>query len=536
MAAIAPTITPRHTIRWREHEFILVTLLCIIAVAGNCWRLFQHSAAWLTEEYGRPFNDANIPFDYTRNVLLPNISIPLLIYFCYVWMNLFILPRLLQTAAATTGSFKLHFSLSGRIEVSGAGGAALKRFFWGLSHTFLLILCLGAGWGIAYFYANRYDLPRDISNIMILGNGLRMATNLTLAYIVYAVIRETVLRRIEAAGTQEATRVTLINQVTAFLTAYFVLGGFLTYFDTLNEVSTVWYYGIIPPAILACLSNLYWLFPLKGEARIFRGPIFLRLLLSTLAWGIPFMIATVPDRHAIVPAILGLWIGQLLITTPISWLIFQQRKDKILQIRGLETALGQSKADLQFLRSQINPHFLFNVLNTLYGTALHENAGRTAGGIQQLGDMMRFMLHENNLDRIAMSKEIEYVKNYIALQQLRTEASPYISIDTEIDEDFPDCRIAPMLVIPFVENAFKHGISLREPSWIKLNLHCDGKRIHFELRNSIHVRQGSDPEKGRSGVGLKNVLHRLKLIYPEQHEFFMHQDEREFFVQLAIQL
>ncbi|HMI60915.1 MAG TPA: hypothetical protein VK518_08405, partial [Puia sp.] len=133
-------------------------------------------------------------------------------------------------------------------------------------------------------------------------------------------------------------------------------------------------------------------------------------------------------------------------------------------------------------------------------------------------------------------KEIEYVKSYIALQQLRTETSPSIIIETEIEEDFPDCRVAPMLVIPFVENAFKHGISLRETSWIKLNLHCDGKRLHFELRNSVHVRQGNDPEKGRSGVGLKNVLHRLKLIYPEQHEFFMHQDEKEFFVQLAIQL
>src|SRR5258708_17934969 len=106
-------------------------------------------------------------------------------------------------------------------------------------------------------------MPRDISNIMILGNGLRMATNLTLAYIVYAVIRETVLRTIEAAGTQEATRVTLINQVTAFLTAYFVLGAFLSYFATLNDLSTVCYHQIIPPAILACLRNLYWPLPLQ---------------------------------------------------------------------------------------------------------------------------------------------------------------------------------------------------------------------------------------------------------------------------------
>lgn len=529
-------IAPRHTTRWREHEFILVTLLCIIAIAGNCWRLFRHSAATLNEDYGRRFTEAGMAFDYTKNILLPNISLPLLIYCCYIWLTLFILPRLLQPATATQGSFKLQFSLSGRIEISGAGGQALKRFFWGLGHTFLLLLCLGTGWGIAYFYSHRYDLPRDISDIMIMGNGLRMATNLTVVYIAYAIIRETILKRIETAGTKWTSRISLLNQLTAFLTAYFALGGLLTWFDTMDELMTVWYYGIIPPTIFAALTNLYWLFPLKGEARIFAGPVFWRLLLSSLCWCIPFVVATVPDEHAVMPAIIGLWIGQLLITTPISWLIYQQQKDKILRIRGLEKELGQSQADLQFLRSQINPHFLFNVLNTLYGTALHENAGKTAGGIQQLGDMMRFMLHENNLDRIAMSKEIEYVKSYIALQQLRTEASPSITIDTQIDEDFPDCRIAPMLLIPFVENAFKHGISLREPSWIYLQLHCDGGRIHFELRNSVHVRQGADPEKGRSGVGMKNVLHRLKLIYPEKHEFFMHQDEKEFFVQLTIQL
>ncbi|HEY6901146.1 MAG TPA: histidine kinase, partial [Puia sp.] len=102
--------------------------------------------------------------------------------------------------------------------------------------------------------------------------------------------------------------------------------------------------------------------------------------------------------------------------------------------------------------------------------------------------------------------------------------------------DFPACNIAPMLLIPFVENSFKHGISLVESSWIDLRLHCDGQRVHFEVRNSVHSRQGNDPEKGKSGVGMKNVLHRLKLIYPDRHEFFLHQDEKEFFVQLSIQL
>jgi LytS/YehU family sensor histidine kinase len=104
-----------------------------------------------------------------------------------------------------------------------------------------------------------------------------------------------------------------------------------------------------------------------------------------------------------------------------------------------------------------------------------------------------------------------------------------------IDEDFPPFTIAPMLFIPFVENGFKHGISLREPSWIKLRLHSEGNRILFEMRNSIHARKGDDPEKERSGIGLKNVLHRLKLLYPNRHEFYMHQDEKEFFVQLSLQ-
>ena len=134
-----------------------------------------------------------------------------------------------------------------------------------------------------------------------------------------------------------------------------------------------------------------------------------------------------------------------------------------------------------------------------------------------------------------MNKEVEYLKNYIALQQLRTESSPSIHIEADIDDHLPECAIAPMLLIPFVENAFKHGISLREPSWIKLRLNGEGKRVLFEIRNSVHARQSDDPEKEKSGIGLKNVLKRLNLVYPGRHSFFVNQDEREFFVQLMIE-
>src|SRR4029077_9103093 len=101
--------------------------------------------------------------------------------------------------------------------------------------------------------------------------------------------------------------------------------------------------------------------------------------------------------HEEIPiAFLSSWALQLFIVTPITWWYYKTNEDKILQLRVVEKQLVKSKADLQFLRSQINPHFLFNVLNTLYGTALQENAVLTAEGIQKLGEMMRFMLHENN--------------------------------------------------------------------------------------------------------------------------------------------
>jgi LytS/YehU family sensor histidine kinase len=229
------------------------------------------------------------------------------------------------------------------------------------------------------------------------------------------------------------------------------------------------------------------------------------------------------------------WATQLLVVTPVTWLVYQQKKDKILALVGAQKALVKSTADLQFLRSQINPHFLFNVLNTLYGTALQEKADRTATGIQQLGDMMRFMLHENNLDRIDMNREIDYLNNYIALQKLRTQSSPEIIIEDNISEQNCHHKIAPMLLIPFVENAFKHGISLTEKSWIKINLACNEKEIIFSVRNSMHSRQQDDPEKEKSGIGFKNVLQRLKLIYPGKHTITANGDGEEFFVQLSIQ-
>jgi two-component system, LytTR family, sensor kinase len=393
----------------------------------------------------------------------------------------------------------------------------------------------------AYTYL---DYPRVIndhlSGAIEIGIGLAHITGWVIGYIVYATIREVVIRRMQADQLKNASWIAVINHVSGFFLLYYSLGAIAVNFVFLGGDRGLqdFYFMILPPAILTIYTNLYWVFPVKANDKLWlgwKGRARQRLLAATGCWPIPFLWYGIEDGREVMPAWISFWLLQLVITTPVSWLIWRQRKDKLMQVQGLQTALGQSEADLQFLRSQINPHFLFNVLNTLYGTALQEGAGRTAEGVQKLGDMMRFMLHENHLLRIPMDKEIEYLKNYIALQELRTQSANSILIDTLIDETFPDYQIAPMLLIPFVENGFKHGISLREPSWIKLRLQHEGNRILFEMRNSIHTRKGDDPEKARSGIGLKNVLHRLKLLYPNRHEFYMHQDEKEFFVQLSIQ-
>ncbi|MFC6997947.1 sensor histidine kinase [Rufibacter roseus] len=227
---------------------------------------------------------------------------------------------------------------------------------------------------------------------------------------------------------------------------------------------------------------------------------------------------------------------QLLITVPVCWALYKRQLQGKEEVFVLQKELGRSNASFDFLRSQINPHFLFNTLNTLYGTALQENSERTAQGIQMLGDMMRFMLHENHQQKILLSREIEYMRNYIDLQQLRTSTTPNIDIQTKIEDVLAEKFIAPMLLIPFVENAFKHGISLKSKSWIKVSLHYEPNKLLFDVYNSTHVKNEQDPEKEKSGVGLENVKQRLNMLYANKHELIIRETQEEFFVHLTIEL
>ncbi|RZL47974.1 MAG: sensor histidine kinase [Pedobacter sp.] len=266
---------------------------------------------------------------------------------------------------------------------------------------------------------------------------------------------------------------------------------------------------------------------------------FWQIVLASILSAIPLSLITLlmADRNDWAAIILLFHFPtQLIITVPLAWYLYKSRLANDNQIFSLKKELGKSDASLSFLQSQINPHFLFNALNTLYGTALQENAERTGEGIQKLGDMMRFMLHENVQDKISLTRDVDYLENYIALQKLRTSRSADIVIDTQIDEQLNNLQITPMLLIPFVENAFKHGISLQQPSHIKVTLQTKENTLYFDVHNSIHIKPDNDPEKLKSGIGLINVKQRLALLYPGKHELIIRESAKEFFIHLTIQL
>jgi len=212
------------------------------------------------------------------------------------------------------------------------------------------------------------------------------------------------------------------------------------------------------------------------------------------------------------------------------------RQSLFTETHKLQTQVLQKTTELDTLRSQVNPHFLFNALNTLYAVALKESSEKTADGIQKLGDMMRFMLHENNQERIPLRKEIEYLHNFLDLQRMRLDEAHEIEIRVNIQEPERVMCLAPMLLNPFVENAFKHGISLRQPSWIFITLTLDATKLYFKVHNSLHRKTGDDPEKGGPGIGLDNVRKRLHLLYPNRHTLDIQATESDYFVSLVLEL
>lgn len=201
-------------------------------------------------------------------------------------------------------------------------------------------------------------------------------------------------------------------------------------------------------------------------------------------------------------------------------------KEKFFNIR-----LGEKESELKLLKSQVNPHFLFNTLNTLYATALSENAEKTGASIAKLANLLRYMQKDINKDFIPLENEIKYLQDYIAIQKLRC------AVESQVETQFVNFEtqlISPGLFIPFVENAFKYGIDPSKPSKLSVSIICSNENIHFSCVNSFNDEFKTFHKEQGFGIGINNAKQRLELVYPKNHTFELLKKNNEFSVKITI--
>jgi len=191
--------------------------------------------------------------------------------------------------------------------------------------------------------------------------------------------------------------------------------------------------------------------------------------------------------------------------------------------------------EMAFLKAQINPHFLFNVLNSFYAKALKNNVPELADGIAKLAELMRYMVYETNEDKVALEKEIHHLKNFIKVYQLRIAEEDDVSINFVIKGTVNAVKISPMLLIPFVENAIKHGIDPKTKSIIDISLKVEQKKLYFKVTNTIHQSFYGVVDEP-SGFGLDNLKKRLSILYPNTHTLETKEENGYFISFLILQL
>jgi sensor histidine kinase YesM len=188
-------------------------------------------------------------------------------------------------------------------------------------------------------------------------------------------------------------------------------------------------------------------------------------------------------------------------------------------------------AQLAYLKTQINPHFLFNILNSIYALAL-ERSDRTAGAIVKLSSMMRYVLLEAGRDRVLLEQEIIYLTDYVGLQKTRFEDS--LELEFEITGHPEGKTIAPLLLIPFIENAFKHGVNPEQPSAILIRIDIRETEIRLQVNNKKVDVKPQLP--GPAGLGINNTRQRLGILYPGRHTLTITDETTDFQVLLTLQL
>lgn len=281
------------------------------------------------------------------------------------------------------------------------------------------------------------------------------------------------------------------------------------------------YFFLIPKYLFAKKGWLYFLVLLLMIAVVF---FLLPVIFIFSSFNPETLAKTNPAIEKIIPVIIinaiSLWL--LSIVSSILWTFYNRLK---------QVEHERLSAQIASLKSQINPHFLFNTLNNIYATAI-DTSPKTADMVDKLSEMMRYTMRDTQQDFVLLEDEINYISNFIELQRLRLDKS--VKLEYYSLENIPALQIAPMLLIPFVENAFKHGVNSEQKSHIKIEITMNQKEFQLSVTNNKVTVQQNITE--RSGLGIENTKHRLNLIYPSNHLLVINDTEKQFIVSLYINL
>lgn len=213
-------------------------------------------------------------------------------------------------------------------------------------------------------------------------------------------------------------------------------------------------------------------------------------------------------------------------------LVQKWQKDEALR---REMDRQRINTELSYLKAQINPHFFFNTLNNIYALT-NLDVKKAQEALLKLSRMMRYVLYENQKNETLLSKEVKFIEDYIELMKMRMTEK--VKLKIQIEEPKEDLVIAPMLLLPFLENCFKHGVSSHQESEILIKLDVMGETVFFETRNHIFPVNPESPEAKENGIGLVNTQRRLSLLYPDKHRLKFGKDEssQQYWVNLTINL
>lgn len=295
--------------------------------------------------------------------------------------------------------------------------------------------------------------------------------------------------------------ISILLNIFVFYIIYYIVPVFLKFSRKWYIFPLVIVLAVFLSAVRLPLEILYWKF-------------IIRLPSNELMFQIDWIWATL--KYTIIISIYA-----MLIRFSIDWFESRKYKDELIKER--------QAGEIALLRSQINPHFLFNTLNNIY-SLVYNKSDEAPEAVMKLSSIMRYMLYDSNSNFVPVIKEVEYLNSFIELQQLRITQKGFVEI--KVFGSMDNRTIAPMLLIPFVENAFKHGDKNHEPG-ISIQLILNEQGMVFTVENYIKDTPLSQQEES-GGFGLENIKRRLGLLYPDKHELKIISGENKYKVELII--